>query len=464
MLTTDLLLYTRRKGRIHPRLLDPGDALLVQGAGGMIQLVEAHLGRRRGDLEPLLRGFPLKGQHPKMAAGLARLLLERCRFEVRSASTEPTARRSASTEPTARRSATATASDVTTTSDAARDAAAGPADEDIYPADPLALRHRLFDLSAKAWQEGSWRGEPAPRESWLREAGAPSGLGVAETEAGMFGDLTENHRLAALEPVTPEALLYRYNTAQVQGLLSHAERVTIEAQWPPPARLRQLFRYLKFFGLLYRETPGPTGGPGGGLSLVVDGPLSVLEGGAPHGRNLANFFPALLLWPQAWTLRAEIRPPRKGPRRAVGEPLRPDLLELRPDPRLRSHYPDQGQWVTEEHQKFVADFNRRAKGPWRAAAAEALLSLPGNRVLTPDFQFEDASGSKIVYLEHLPQPDAERAAARLAQAAAAGRNDYLLACRGTPAVRDRLAGNPRAVLFRRALLPSLVQEALKAFE
>ena len=40
MLTTDLLLYTRRKGRIHPRLLDPGDALLVQGAGGMIQLVE----------------------------------------------------------------------------------------------------------------------------------------------------------------------------------------------------------------------------------------------------------------------------------------------------------------------------------------------------------------------------------------------------------------------------------------
>ncbi|MEE8434272.1 MAG: DUF790 family protein, partial [bacterium] len=245
MLTADLLLYTRRKGRIHPRLLDPGDALLLDGAGAMVQLVEAHLGRRRGDLEPLLRGFPLKGLHPKTAPGLARLLLERCRFEVGGVA--------------------AAGSDLATASAAAADTLAG----NVGAADPLALRHRLFDLSAKAWQEGSWRGEPAPRESWLREAGAPSGLGAAETEAGMFGDLAENQRLAALEPVTPEALLYRYNTALVQGLLSHAERVTIEAQWPPPARLRQLFRYLKFFGLLYREAPSPTDG----LALVVDGPL-----------------------------------------------------------------------------------------------------------------------------------------------------------------------------------------------
>ena len=458
MLTADLLLYTRRKGRIHPRLLDPGDAYLLDGAGALVQLAEAHLGKRRGDLEPLLRGFPLKGPHPKTAAGLAKLLLQRCRFEVGWASPGGS---DAPIDPVAPRGASPM--QPSGASPGPMDpggAGPGPEGGNVEAANPLALRHRLFDLSAKAWQEGSWRGEPAPRESWLRQAGAPSGLGAAETEAGMFGDLAENQRLAAVEPVTPEALLFRYNTAQVQGLLSHAERVTIEARWPPPARLRQLFRYLKFFGLLYREAPGPADA----LALVVDGPLAVLEGGARHGRNLANFFPALLLWPQDWTLSAEIRPPRKGLRAGPGGPVRTDLLELRPDPRLRSHYPDQGQWVTDEHQKFVADFNRRAKGPWRAAAAEALLSLPGNRVLTPDFQFEAASGSKIVYLEHLPHPAPERAAARLAQAAAAGRDDYLLACRGTPAVRERLAENPRAVLFRRALLPSLVLEALKAFE
>ncbi len=91
MLTADLLLFTRRKGRIRPTLLDPGDPLLLDGAEAMVQLAEAHLGKRRGDLEPLLRGFPFKGRPPKMAAGLARLLLEHCRFEVGGPDPDPMA-------------------------------------------------------------------------------------------------------------------------------------------------------------------------------------------------------------------------------------------------------------------------------------------------------------------------------------------------------------------------------------
>ena len=136
MLTADLLLYTRRKGRIHPRLLDPGDAYLLDGAGAMVQLAEAHLGKRRGDLEPLLRGFPLKGPHPKTAAGLAKLLLQRCRFEVGWASPGGS---DAPIDPVAPRGASPMQPS---------GASPGPMDPGGAGPGPEALRHRLFDLSA----------------------------------------------------------------------------------------------------------------------------------------------------------------------------------------------------------------------------------------------------------------------------------------------------------------------------
>jgi len=393
MLTTDLLVYTRRGERIVPRLLDPARAPLAQAAADLLALAKAHRGQRRGDLEQALKGVAVPGLAPRVAAGLGRLVLQRCTFDVTA------------------------------------------------PAEPVVLRTALFDAAAAAWRAEGRAGLPRWRPRVVARVAAEHGLTSDAAEAALFADLPENQRLTDLRPLTPAGLVYRYNVAQVQGLLLRAGEVAVQAPWPRPQRLRQLFHYLKFYGLLYAADAGPEGE----LALRVDGPLSVLQGATRYGLNLAQFFPALLLWDQPWTLTARL----EGLRGRKG-----GLLELAPHPLLRSHLPDQGQWVPEDARRFVAAFNDG--GPWRAEPAEELLALPGNRFLIPDFRLTHGPSGRRVYLEHLLYPSAERVAARAALIAQRPGADYLVACRGVPS----LPAAPWLVTYRRTLLPSGVRRAL----
>lgn len=214
--------------------------------------------------------------------------------------------------------------------------------------------------------------------------------------------------------------------------------------------MRQMFRYLKFFGLLFEQAEAASSGGGPRLRLTLDGPLSVLESATRYGMQLAQFLPALLLWDTPWTLEAELRL-----RRHSG-PLR---LLLEPHPHLQSHYPDHGQWVPEDVQRFVALFNRGAD-PWQAEAAVELLTLPGNRYLVPDFAFTHLSSGRKAYLEVLAYPQPERVVARLNLAAQAAPATYLIACRGVPAVKAAAGAHPNLVTYRRSLIAAPVREAL----
>lgn len=403
MLTADLLRYTRRQGRITPSLLDPYNGELQAGAAALIHLVSAHLGRRRGDLEAALRALRSPGVAPKTARGLAKLLLERCRFEVGAA------------------------------------------------ADPPALRGDLFDEAARVWRSGTTAATMSWRAEVMRRVADKHGLSAPVAEAALFADLAENQCLAGWEAIAPQALLFRYNTAQVQGLLLMAERVQLSAAWPTSQRLRQLFRFLKFFRLLFQLEHSPPGGEGDRLSLTIDGPLSLLASGTRYGIDLAQFFPALLLWRQPWTLRAALRMRRGGP----------GHLQLAPHPWLRSHYPDQGQWVPRSVQGFVERFNQIGSR-WHAAAAEDILLLPRNLCLVPDFVFREGQSGRSAFLEHVAYPVPGRLRARLQQITEAGRADYLLACRGVPSVMPLRGEAPFLLTYRRTLLPGPVLQALEA--
>ncbi|MCH9046054.1 MAG: DUF790 family protein, partial [SAR324 cluster bacterium] len=144
MLTADLLRYTRRQGRITPSLLDPYNGELQAGAAALIHLVSAHLGRRRGDLEAALRALRSPGVAPKTTRGLAKLLLERCRFEVGAA------------------------------------------------ADPPALRGDLFDEAARVWRSGTTAATMSWRAEVLRRVADKHGLSAPVAEAALFADLAEN--------------------------------------------------------------------------------------------------------------------------------------------------------------------------------------------------------------------------------------------------------------------------------
>jgi predicted nuclease of restriction endonuclease-like RecB superfamily len=394
MLTGDLLMFTRRQGRILPRRADPGDERLLRAAAGLAGLFQAHTGQRRGDLEEALARFAPEGVEAKRLRGLAKLLWERCEFRVESA------------------------------------------------ADPWPLRQDLFDAAARVWLSPGSDGPEGWRPALVNRVGAARGLSAAQVDAALYADLEENHVISAFDPVAPERLVHRYNTAQVQGLLLRAERLVIRALWPNPQRLRQLLRYLKFFGLLFTPDAVPAGGRTW-LQLTVDGPLSVLEGSTRYGVNLAQFFPALLLWEGQWRLSAELRL-----RRAHA----PERLEVEPHPFLRSHYPDRGQWVPEDVAAFVARFNADP-GPWRAAAAESIVTLPGNAFLIPDFEFRHQETGRTWLLEHVPLAAPPRMAKLLHMIEAPPARGYLLACRGAPGI----PASPRLFRFHRTLTPGQVR-------
>lgn len=396
MLTGDLLRFVRRKGVIEPRLVEPTDEALLEMAQGLIDLVGGSVGRRRGEIEERLTeaaGIGAEGPgspSAKVTQGLAKLLLDRCEFSAPQA------------------------------------------------AEPRALRQMLFDESARAWRTESLDNLTQWRERAIAKAAQAFDLSADEVEAGMYGDLAENQRLTAFRRLTSEGLLYRYNVAQVQGLLLRAEGLELYTPPAPPKRMRQWLRYLQFFGLLFRVEPQE----GGGMLLRLDGPLSLLESSSRYGMNLAQFFPVLLLWQEGWRLEANLTP----------KPGRPSgMLRLSPHPRLKSHYPDQGQWMPEALVQFQDRFNSRQK-EWKAEAAEVMLPLPGNQCLVPDLVLTPNGGGEVVYLEFLPYPIVERVAGRLDLIDCYGKGDYLLACRGVPAL-GRLVDHPALHTYRRTLLP-----------
>lgn len=398
MLTGDLLQYSRRNGRIFPRRINPADPRWREAAEGLNELFKGHAGRRRGDLEDALARFVPPGLDLKRVRALARLLMERCEFQVAAAAAPPVARQA------------------------------------------------LFGAAAEEWQRDAEAGTAPWRQALLERVGKELGLDATQIDTMLYADLEENQVLTAFEPLAPEWLLLRYNVAQVQGLLLRAERMRIRAHWPNPRRMRQLLRFLKFFGLLFTvemiTTPGQTW-----LELTVDGPLSVLESAGRYGLNLAQFFPALLLWEGPWHMSAEVRLKRQGT---------PETVEIEPHPHLRSHYPDHGQWVPETVRHFIAAFNA-TPGPWRAHAAEDVVMLPGNAFLVPDFLFVHQPSGRTVVLEHLQHPTAERVEILLQRAEQALGMTITFATRrftGAPA-------SPWLFLYQRNLTPAGVREWLE---
>lgn len=412
MLTGKLLDHSRRKGVLKPRFVDPAKAAPLALAEALLGLLATQLGERRGDVEAALGELDAPDVPPRLAPGLVHLLLRRCTFDTAATT------------------------------------------------DPQWLRAGIFDAAAPAWG-GHLAGEaaakdaaavdvpppasldelPAWRERVLRAVAGGLGLSPVAAEAQLFADLPDNQRLQEVRPITAEALLYRYNVAQVQGLLLQAERLTLTAPWPPATRLRQLMRYLKFFGLLYslrRE--------GDMLHLTADGPLSLLGATGRYGMNLAQFFPALLLWPDAWKLTASVR-------LRPGQP--PAELTVAPHRWLRSHYPDQGQWVPEELAAFIDGMAARGQG-WLAEPAAELMPLPDNRFLIPDVVLHHPQQGRRLYLEYLPYPSRERVAERGRLLAGHDGGDYLVACRHVPALDGLAQDAPWLVTFRRTLLPSIV--------
>lgn len=344
MLTSDLLRVRVVKKEVRPQYINVTQPRHVDRAEQLLETFQDAVAQQasRAALTAAIRDIEGLSTDHRLVKGLAKLLFDRCTF---SPQTLPT--------------------------DDAPSAAA--------------LRARLFALAA---QQGPLARRPGPTvratsRTIFAAVAAELGCAASDVSKAMYADLKEEQALTeARLPADATALLHRYNVALVQSVLLHATRLTVTLRRPSARRLRQIFRYLKFHQLMYRIESSTTA-----TTLVVDGPLSLLNQSNRYGLQLANFFPAVVLQDGAWSLQAELL---WGKKRKVRKTLSVDHSQ-----QLRSHYTDRGVWTSQTEEWFAQRF-AELDTPWTLQPGEP-IDLGGQRILIPDFTFRHAG--RVAHLD-----------------------------------------------------------------
>jgi uncharacterized protein len=251
MLTGKMVRVRYARERILPYYLDVNDPLWRELAERLLEMFRGQQGKPRGELEDdLAAAF---GNEPAQLVyqGLAKLLEDRCEFEVVSGSP------------------------------------------------PEELREAVFAAAAEA-RRGD--GVTFDRNAVLRGVAEKLGLTPEVVDQGLFADLKSEQRLIAFKDTTAERLLQRYNVALAQAVLLRSTRVHVAVRGEPPQRYRQLLRLVKFRRLVCEmEKTGPDG-----HLLHLDGPMSLFTATQKYGLQLALFLPAVLHC-HDFELNAELR-------------------------------------------------------------------------------------------------------------------------------------------------------------
>ncbi len=336
MLTTDLVQVRTKGEKLEPRWLDGARRARLQPVvESLLQAAAGSVGMAREDVEAAWQAIPHGVRDRIAAAGLRKLVDDRCTWE-------------------------------------AGDEAAAQA-----------LRSELF-LAAAAARRGLGPTDHFDREPVIAAAAAARGADPAAIEEGLFADLRAAQRLVAWDPIEPAALLDLYDVSLAQALLLRAARVVIEVRGEGAERMRRLFRAATFHGLLHVVRPIE-----GGHRIELDGPLSLFDAVQRYGLRLALFFPHVLQCGD-WTLAADLLwGPSREPRR-----LELDARSALAPPRGLDAAPA----TRPEVDGLLASWGA-LKTPWTARRCEALIALPGEVVVAPDVVFEDPRTGEEVFLE-----------------------------------------------------------------
>lgn len=251
MLTADLVRARRRDGALQLVALSPaarGRALEL--AAGYLDAARASEGRPRADFDRACAEVPVRVRERKLAAGLRKLVLDRCDFEV------------------------------------------------VVERDPAEVRAEVFGRAAAVRREGAG----FDRDGVLASAAEALGMAKAEVEETLYADVRDAHVLARFEPISPEGLCAAYELGQAQAVLLRATRVTAEVWDRSPDTFRRLFRRIKFHRLLHRIERLDEGG----YRIEISGPFSLFRQVTKYGLQLALVLPAIRAC-ERWSIDANVR-------------------------------------------------------------------------------------------------------------------------------------------------------------
>ncbi|MFN3202825.1 MAG: DUF790 family protein [Bradymonadia bacterium] len=248
--------------------------------------------------------------------------------------------------------------------------------------DPPTLRLEVFALAA-ARRAALSEGDHFDRQAVLAEAGEKHGLEAGLLEHLLFADLKQAHVLTQFDPITPERLLEEYELQQAQAVLLKAVKVTVWVRCADAGAYRTLFNRLKWLRLMYSIHPDGESGRKGpkGYRIEIDGPFSMFSASTKYGLQLALSLTALRMC-AVWRLKADVRWGKykkamtfelsgEGPGSAA--PLR----------------------LADEVQTLMERLNKQKGSDWHAAPAAELLHLPGVGICAPDLVVTHPSGRKV---------------------------------------------------------------------
>lgn len=337
MLTGKLVRVRHARNKLVPLYVEPADSSLKALAEQIVLAYRSAPGRTRGEIADDLSDLIPEGPRGLLPGGLAKLLEDRCEFEV---------------------------------------AADHP---------PDALREAVFTAAATARAAAAKAGTPFDRTAVLAEVADSLSLTLTpeQIDRSLFADLKDEQRVQSFDDITPERLLDRYNVALAQAVLLRCTAMEVRIWGETPARFRQLFRAVKFHRLIctIHETAGNS------YTLKLDGPLSLFSSTNKYGLQLALFLPVLLHC-KAFDLKASVR---------WGTDRKEKLFTLSAADGLRSHLSDFGVYTPPELQVFADSFAAKVKG-WVIAADPHPINL-ADGVWVPDFKLTHPATGKDVFVE-----------------------------------------------------------------
>ncbi len=338
MLTGKQVRVKFARDHIIPHYLDAHDPNWLGVADQLLTIFRSRPGISRGELEAEIDELFGSLSQPQIHQGLAKLLEDRCEFEMQSALV------------------------------------------------PEEVRSALFTAAAKKRQATLTEiGQSFERGAIVAEVASAMNVPVDQIEAGMFADLKSEQRLTQFQDTTPERLLERYNVALAQAVLLRSVGVEITLHADAPARYRQLFRAIKFHRLIceiefVRKNT---------YRLRLDGPLSLFSATQKYGLQLALFLPTLLLC-ERFELHANLR---------WGAERKDKKFRLSHEDGLVTHKAEIGAFVPPEVPMFVELFRKRI-ADWELNEDAEIIPIE-NRFWIPDYQLVHRPTGQSVMLDIL---------------------------------------------------------------
>ncbi len=306
-----------------------------------------------------------------------------------------------------------------------------------------ALRRTIFRQAAALHPLVRCADRMFPHEEATAKAAIAAQLGRTwdDIDRELFADVIECHRLETFTGYpSGEALLARYNVAQVQAALFRAQELIIWAT----DDFKTILRYAKLARLMHAVRRVGEGR----YELRFDGPASVLRATRRYGVAMARFLPALVAC-RGWRLHALLQTRRRGWLAR---------LDLSAGDGLHSHLPPPEEFDSAVEENFARSWGAKRDG-W-SLEREGEILHQGQKAFVPDFVLRHDDG-RTVLLEIVGFWTPEYLQAKC-QTLRAFADQRILVAVGASANRHAAAGLPPDVIrFKTVLRPQAVLERLR---